>query len=88
MTRLIDADAYRRELLDSRDFEPFKLLDMQPTIEARPRFRHVILSHPRFGKCDACYDEKRMLFYTDPITAEMLIKYNWTWEEADNDKTN
>ena len=31
----------------------------------RPRFRHVTLNHPRFGKCDACYDEKRMLFYTE-----------------------
>jgi len=30
--RLIDADAYRKEMLDSREFDFFKRLDMQPTI--------------------------------------------------------
>lgn len=30
--RLIDADAYRKEMMDSREFDFFKRLDMQPTI--------------------------------------------------------
>lgn len=30
--RLIDVDAYRKEMLDSREFDFFKRLDMQPTI--------------------------------------------------------
>ena len=30
--RLIDADAYRKEMFDSREFNFFKTLDMQPTI--------------------------------------------------------
>lgn len=30
--RLIDAEMYRREMLDSREFDFFKTLDMQPTI--------------------------------------------------------
>lgn len=30
--RLIDADAYRKEMLDSREFDFFKRLDMQSTI--------------------------------------------------------
>ena len=30
--RLIDADAYRSEMLNSREFDFFKRLDMQPTI--------------------------------------------------------
>lgn len=30
--RLIDADTYRKEMLDSREFDFFKRLDMQPTI--------------------------------------------------------
>lgn len=30
--RLIDADAYRKEMLDSREFDFFKRLDIQPTI--------------------------------------------------------
>ena len=30
--RLIDADAYRNEMLNSREFDFFKRLDMQPTI--------------------------------------------------------
>ena len=34
--RLIDAEKYRKEFLDSRDFEPMKILDFQPTINAIP----------------------------------------------------
>lgn len=34
--RLIDAEQYRKEFLDSRDFEPMKILDFQPTIQAIP----------------------------------------------------
>lgn len=30
--RLIDAERYRKEMLDSREFDFFKRLDMQPTI--------------------------------------------------------
>jgi len=30
--RLIDADAYRKEMLDSREFNFFATLDFQPTI--------------------------------------------------------
>ena len=30
--RLIDADVYREEMLNSREFDFFKRLDMQPTI--------------------------------------------------------
>ena len=30
--RLIDADAYKEEMLNSREFDFFKRLDMQPTI--------------------------------------------------------
>ena len=30
--RLIDADAYRKVMLNSREFDFFKTLDMQPTI--------------------------------------------------------
>ena len=30
--RLIDADAYKKEMINSRDFDFFKRLDMQPTI--------------------------------------------------------
>lgn len=30
--RLIDAEAYRKEMLDSKEFDFFKRLDMQPTI--------------------------------------------------------
>ena len=30
--RLIDADAYRKDMLNSREFDFFKTLDMQPTI--------------------------------------------------------
>lgn len=30
--RLIDADAYRKDMLNSREFDFFKKLDMQPTI--------------------------------------------------------
>ena len=30
--RLIDAELYRREMLDSREFDFFKTLDMQPTV--------------------------------------------------------
>lgn len=30
--RLVDADTYRKEMLDSREFDFFKRLDMQPTI--------------------------------------------------------
>lgn len=30
--KLIDADTYRKEMLDSREFDFFKRLDMQPTI--------------------------------------------------------
>ena len=30
--RLIDADAYREEFLNSRGFEPMKILGFQPTI--------------------------------------------------------
>ena len=30
--RLIDADTYRKDMMNSRDFEFFKLLDMQTTI--------------------------------------------------------
>lgn len=30
--RLIDADAYRKDMLNSREFDFFKRLDMQPTI--------------------------------------------------------
>ena len=30
--RLIDADTYRKEMLDSKEFDFFKRLDMQPTI--------------------------------------------------------
>ena len=30
--RLIDADAYRRAMLNSREFDFFKTLNMQPTI--------------------------------------------------------
>jgi hypothetical protein len=36
MSRLIDADKYRKEFLDSRDFEPMKILDFQPTVKAIP----------------------------------------------------
>lgn len=35
--RLIDAEQYRKEFLNSRDFEPMKILDFQPTIDAIPR---------------------------------------------------
>lgn len=34
--RLIDAEQYRKEFLDSRDFEPMKILDLQPTVNAVP----------------------------------------------------
>lgn len=34
MSRLIDAEKYRKEFLDSRDFEPMKILDFQPTVKA------------------------------------------------------
>jgi hypothetical protein len=34
--KLIDANQYRKEFLDSRDFEPMKILDLQPTINAIP----------------------------------------------------
>ncbi len=34
--RLIDADVYKKEFLESRTFEPFKILDMQPTVQAIP----------------------------------------------------
>lgn len=34
--RLIDAEQYRKEFLDSRDFEPMKILDFQPTVQAIP----------------------------------------------------
>lgn len=34
--RLIDAEQYRREFLNSRDFEPMKILDFQPTVQAIP----------------------------------------------------
>ncbi len=34
--RLIDAEQYRKEFLDSRDFEPMKILDLQPTVNAIP----------------------------------------------------
>lgn len=30
--RLIDSDAYRKEMMNSREFNFFKTLDMQPTI--------------------------------------------------------
>lgn len=30
--KLIDADAYRKEMLSSKEFDFFKRLDMQPTI--------------------------------------------------------
>ena len=30
--RLIDAERYRNEMLDSREFDFFKTLDMQPTV--------------------------------------------------------
>lgn len=30
--RLVDADAYRKDMLNSREFDFFKKLDMQPTI--------------------------------------------------------
>ena len=30
--RLIDADAYRKDMMDSREFNFFKILDMQSTI--------------------------------------------------------
>lgn len=30
--RLIDADAYRKEMMNSREFDFFKTLDIQPTI--------------------------------------------------------
>ena len=30
--RLIDAERYRNEMMDSREFDFFKTLDMQPTI--------------------------------------------------------
>ena len=30
--RLIDADAYRKDFLNSTTFEPIKILDLQPTI--------------------------------------------------------
>lgn len=36
MSRLIDAEKYRKEFLDSRDFEPMKILDFQPTVQAIP----------------------------------------------------
>lgn len=53
---------------------------------AKSSFRHVILKHPRFGECDAIYDEARRLFYFDTITRELMDKYGWTFEEAENDK--
>ena len=34
--RLIDAEQYRKEFLNSRDFEPMKILDFQPTVQAIP----------------------------------------------------
>lgn len=34
--KLIDAEQYRKEFLDSRDFEPMKILDLQPTVNAVP----------------------------------------------------
>lgn len=32
--RLIDAIQYRKEFMDSRDFEPMKILDLQTTVNA------------------------------------------------------
>lgn len=70
--RLIDADKYRKELLDSRDFEPFKLLDMQPTIEERKKGKwkedsgniacshcHTIWLYRRTDYCPNCGADMR-----------------------------
>ena len=32
--RLIDADTYRKDMINSREFNFFKILDMQPTVVA------------------------------------------------------
>lgn len=86
--RLIDANALIAKLNEKKivgRLNTVRLIEEAPTIEARQTVRHVILNHPRFGKCDACYDEARQLFYFDCITKELLDKYGWTFEEGADD---
>jgi len=98
MTRLIDADAFWASVVQSRKEtiidddvkismgEFVELLDNAPTVNFP--IVHVRLTHPRLREMDAWFDKQRQLLFVDWITVEMAQKYNWTWEEEDNERKN
>ena len=69
--RLIDAEQYRKEFLDSRDFEPMKILDFQPTIKAIP-----------LAKVEQAREEIKKKIGT-PVCGEYIKQgYDWGLREA------
>ena len=73
MARLIDADQYRKEYMDSRTFEPMKILDMQPTIKAVPIQRLEKLKAEVFNACMDSYFMPTKLLSCDEVT-ELIDK--------------
>lgn len=86
MTRLIDADRLIK-VIEKAQFEGsgniMSIINDAPTVKFP--FVHVIIKHPRFGECDGWLDKQRNLLFFDFITTEAASKWNWSWEEADND---
>lgn len=49
--------------------------------DARARFRHVRIIHPKYGECDSLYDEARHLLFVDYITKEFADRSGWKIKE-------
>lgn len=68
--------------IDGLEVKPYiaiKALEEQE----RPTFRHVILYHPRYGKCDGVYDEARQLVFLHWISKDLANTLGWKIEEAE-----
>lgn len=82
MTRLIDAEEFRKQFSGEEHYWALKIMGMidnAPTVEFP--FVHVIINHPRYGECDGWLDKSRQLLFFDAITIEAAEKFGWTWKE-------
>lgn len=83
------ANNSREESLLARDIrlveEQAKYHPVIPEEMKRQRFHLGRLIHPRFGEQDCIYDDARQIYFFDSVTKELMVKYGWKWEEADNE---
>lgn len=85
MKLIIDIPKYVYEACLGHRDTVYQYIAKGTPYEERPRFHLGRLIHPRFGEQDCIFDDARQIYYFDSVTKELMDKYDWKYEEADND---